>query len=207
MKHAVIIPLLSVLVSFLYLAQASDPQRHPLLSREDIEYVQRDRARGSVLSGMSGPAGPWQSYNEWVCADAVSSALEDETVNYDGEEKHMPHFLVKLTGYQMDFCLSADVRYDFVEIKRRWQELISGATHVCFYGAFLPVVTDWRGNPYNAWVLAGLKTDRGYWWESDETSLPPVNGDEDGADEEPGDYEGEGGIDGDSATDDSIEDH
>ncbi len=169
MKVILLAPALCAVMCFLFVVDAADPQRHPLLSNEDIEHARFDRMRGRAMGSTLSDPNPWSSYNEWVCADAADVQLHDDLVTYEGEKKNMPYFIVKLPGHEIDFSLSGDVQYDFVDLKQRWEELLHGTQYICFYAAYFPAV-EYVGEPGSSWILSGLKTERGYWWESEEVS-------------------------------------
>jgi hypothetical protein len=137
-----------------------------LLSNDDLQLEANDRLNEPALRSSIESADPWKSFNQWLCFDSKDVTVDRIEILYGGKTKYIPQLNVSLFGQFLEIALSGETEYDNDQIEARWFELLSGASTVCAYAAYLQKTS----NSSSLWTISRIKTEKGYWIEGNDRS-------------------------------------
>lgn len=151
-----------IILSLFNLSMYSD-EIYGILSDEDYSVLIGSNSLGPALRSVPGTSPYWESYNEWFCFSAERVDLRLSKHELD------PPVLVPTMGVWFeDHLYEFEVSSNLIvnngsDILRHWQSLLEGEAGICVMAAFLQSLD----SESSLWILQAVKTQKGYWRESE----------------------------------------
>ena len=151
-----------IVLSLFNLSMSSD-KIYGILTHEDYRTLEESRKSGPALSSVPGTSPYWESYNEWLCFSADNAGLR-----LSEHELERPTFVPTLSIWLEDHLYEFEVSSSLIDengasILQQWHTLLEDEPVFCILAAFLQPL----GSDSSLWILHTLKTQNGYWRESE----------------------------------------
>lgn len=135
-----------------------------LLTSEDWELEDSDRARGPVMSSLPTAQKQWESFNQWKCFSTQNAQIVRVDVNYEGQIKRIPQIDIEFSDHLFQITLGGDTNDDLDSVESDWKNLIAETKEFCVYSAFLQKLPDVTNRLTSSlWILERLKSRNGVW--------------------------------------------